>query len=74
MNVGRKDFVSLILSLLSRAVRAGAAAVTGAALPTGLPSILAQLTCLYNPGPPTQGWLRPQWAGPSHMITWWKLE
>lgn len=57
MNVGRKDFVSLVLSLLSREVRAGAAAVTGGVLPTACLPCLVQLTRLYNPGP--VGWTFP---------------
>ena len=28
-------------------------------------SWLAQPAFLQNPGPPAQGWLHPQWAGPS---------
>jgi hypothetical protein len=28
---------------------------------------LPQPVFLYNPGPPAQGWHRPQWAGPSHI-------
>lgn len=49
MNVGRKDFVSLVLSLLSREVRAGAAAVTGGVLPTALPSMSGSAYSLVQP-------------------------
>ena len=58
--------VSLILSLLSREVRAGAAAVTGGVLPTGLSSMPVSAYLLVPPrasyprvAPPTVGWTFP---------------
>ena len=30
-------------------------------------SSLFSLLCLYHPGPPTQGWHHPRWAGHSHI-------
>lgn len=70
----RKDFVSSYSqSAVQESQGRDCSSDCGGVLPTGLPS-MACSAYLFNHRPPTQGWLRPQWAGPSHMIAWWKLE